>query len=215
MSLIDALTRRLAQRRLQRLLRNQFDSEALRRLFAERHDIVVGLYSYGCFDANRIARGTRIGRYCSFAPTAHVFNGNHGMEFLSLHPYLYNPALGVVAQETIRRTRCTFEDDVWVGHAAIVLPAVQTVGRGAVIGAGAVVTKDVPPYAVVAGNPATIRRYRFTPEVIQRIEATQWWQLDREQLADLIARQPDLAYRPAVSLPSDARAGRVASQESS
>ncbi|MBZ8140321.1 chloramphenicol acetyltransferase [Rubrivivax gelatinosus] len=197
MKLLNSLRLRLDQRRLRRLLADQFESAELRREFAQRHDIVVGLYSYGCFDATRIARGTRVGRYCSFAPTAAIFNGNHGMEFISLHPYLYNPALGVVARETIRRNRCVIEDDVWIGHNAVVLPSVSCIGRGAVIGAGTVVVADVPRYAVVVGNPGRVKRYRFTPEVIEQVEATRWWERDRAALADLVRSTPDLVYAPA------------------
>lgn len=194
--LLKAATGRLERMRLRKLLGNEFESMELRRLFEVRHGIRVGLYSYGCFDAGRIARNTQIGRYCSFAPTAYVFNGNHGLSFLSLHPYLYNPALAMVQRETIERSICVFEDDVWVGHNAILLPSVSRVGRGAVIAAGAVVTRDVPPYAIVAGNPAAIKRYRFEPDVIARIEETQWWMLNREQLAAWVRDKPDLVYGP-------------------
>ena len=194
--LTNVLRTRLERMRLRKMLSNEFESQKLRRFFAERYGIEVGLYSYGCFDTARIPRNTQIGRYCSFAPTSYVFNGNHGLDFLSLHPYLYNPALAVVETETIRRTVCVFEDDVWVGHHAIVLPSVKRVGRGAVIAAGAVVTRDVPAYAIVAGNPAMIKRYRFAPDVIARIEETRWWTLSREQLATLVRDKPDLAYGP-------------------
>lgn len=194
--LTSALRIRLERVRLRKLLANEFESQELRRFFAERYGITVGLYSYGCFDATRIPKNTQIGRYCSFAPTSYVFNGNHGLAFLSLHPYLYNPALGVVEKESIQRTVCVFEDDVWVGHHAIVLPSVRRVGRGAVIAAGAVVTRDVPAYAIVAGNPATIKRYRFEPEVIALIEETRWWTLSRDQLTAVVRDKPELAYGP-------------------
>ena len=62
------------------------------------------------------------------------------------------------------------------------LSGCKTIGNGAVIGAGAVVTKDVPPYAVVVGNPAKILRYRLTPEQIEKVEASKWWELDKNEL---------------------------------
>jgi acetyltransferase-like isoleucine patch superfamily enzyme len=181
---------------LRKHLSQQFTSEPLRRLFSERYKIDVGMYSYGCFDESRIARGVTIGRYCSFANTAHIFSGNHGIDFLSLHPYLYNVQLGCVESETIKRTRCVVEDDVWVGHAAIVLPQVELVGRGSVIGAGAVVTRNVPRYAIVAGNPARIVRFRFSEAVIDRIEATEWWKLPLSGLKALIKDHPDMVFCP-------------------
>ena len=188
----------LEKARLRWLGRDEFGSERLRRHFAERYGIEVGLYSYGCFDPQRIPRGTVIGRYCSFADTAHIFNADHGLGFLSLHPYLYNPALGMVAAETIERHACTVEDDVWVGHNAVILASARKIGRGAVIGAGAVVTGDVPPYTIMAGVPARAVRRRFDDATIRRIEESGWWMLDRTGLAELIRTRPDFVYRPSV-----------------
>ena len=184
--------------RLRWLRRDEFESERLRRHFAERYRIEVGLYSYGCFDPKRIPGGTVIGRYCSFADTAHLFNADHGLGFLSLHPYLYNPALGMVAAETIERHACTVEDDVWVGHNAAILASARTIGRGGVIGAGAVVTGDVPPYTIMAGVPARAVRRRFDDATIRRIEESRWWTLDRVGLAEMIRTRPDFVYRPSV-----------------
>lgn len=184
---------------LKRTTAREMESERLRRRFRERYGVEVGLYSYGCFDPRRIPAGTTIGRYCSFAPTAHIFNADHGLGFLSLHPYLYNPACGVVERETISRHACRVGDDVWVGHNATVLASVRRIGRGAVIAAGAVVTRDVDPYAIVAGVPATTRRLRFDPATIERIEASRWWELDRDRLRALIRDDPDFVYRPAAA----------------
>src|SRR3546814_5057005 len=100
------------------LRRKELDSVALRRLFADRYGIEVGLYSYGCFDPLRIPAGTVIGRYCSFATNAAILNANHGLGFIGLTPYLYLTSLGVVERETVARTRCTVSDDVWIGHNA-------------------------------------------------------------------------------------------------
>ncbi|MCY1458015.1 2,3,4,5-tetrahydropyridine-2,6-dicarboxylate N-acetyltransferase [compost metagenome] len=79
----------------------------------------------------------------------------------------------------------------------MILPSVDTVGRGAIVAAGAVVTKNVPRYAVVAGNPARIIKYRFTPEVIDRIEAMEWWRLEKDELRKIVVNDSDLAYSTA------------------
>lgn len=182
---------------LRTLRKRQFDSTLLRDIFRKRYGIEVGMYSYGCFCPQRIAAGTRIGRYCSIAETVRVLNGNHGLHFLTLHPFTYNTTLGVVDKETITRTRCVIEDDVWIGHNAMILPNVSRVGRGAVIAAGAVVTKDVAPYAIVAGNPARVLRMRFDEELIAQIEASRWWEWDKAELARQIRECPELVYQPA------------------
>lgn len=191
------LSRLVEKVRLRLLRRREMDSLALRRHFAARYGIEVGLYSYGCFDPMRIPAGTVIGRYCSIAPNAVILNANHGVGFLGLTPYFYMPHLGVVDRETVPRTRCTVSDDVWIGHNAVILASVRSIGRGAVIGAGAVVTRDVPDYAIVTGVPAKVARLRFDPDTIARIEATRWWDGTPDDLRRLVVDNPELAFEPA------------------
>lgn len=73
-------------------------------------------------------------------------------------------------------------NDVWIGLEAVILPGI-TIADGAVIAAGAVVTKDVPPYAVVGGNPATILKFRFCPEIIAALLQIRWWDWTDEKIA--------------------------------
>ena len=159
-------------------------SETLRRIFRQHHGIDAGLYSYGCFRPDQVPSGTVIGRYCSFAQGATVFNANHPLDHRSLHPFFYNPAFGYVREEQIERGQLRIGHDVWVGRNAMITPRVRQIGNGAVIGAGAVVTRDVPAYAIVAGNPARIVRYRFGPKVREELEASRWWELPIEQLTE-------------------------------
>lgn len=177
-------------------LRNQYESVKLRNIFKEKYSIEIGMYSYGCFDINRIPRGTKIGRYCSFAPQVRIFNGNHGLKFISLHPYLYNPSLGLVTSEKIDRYSCIIEDDVWFGFGAILTPSATYIGRGAVIAAGSVVTKPVPRYAIVAGNPAKVIRYRFPDEVVDKIENSEWWNKSKDELKLSIDNEPEFMFNP-------------------
>jgi carbonic anhydrase/acetyltransferase-like protein (isoleucine patch superfamily) len=85
---------------------------------------------------------------------------------------------------------------VWVSHNVTITPGCKHIGRGAVIGAGAVVTKDVPAYAIVVGMPASVVRYRFEPETQAAIEASRWWELSKAELRDLVRRAPDTVMRP-------------------
>jgi virginiamycin A acetyltransferase len=159
-------------------------SKTLREIYNIYHGIEVGMYSYGgCFFEEGIRPGTIIGRYCSFANKVYIYNGNHPIRHKSMHPFFYEPFLGYVETEMISRTRQSIGNDVWIGNNAIILPSVSTVGDGAVIGAGSVVTKNVPPFAIVAGNPARIIRYRFTDERIQEIKDSRWWDKEIWELA--------------------------------
>jgi acetyltransferase-like isoleucine patch superfamily enzyme len=161
-------------------------SLTLRRIFKKYYAIEVGLFSSGgCFvpgNLNAGPQGIKIGRYCSFALSMHSFNANHPMNLISSHALFYNPALGFVDRDIVPRTRLEIGNDVWIGYNAIILSTVKTIGDGAVIGAGAVVNQNVPPYAVVVGNPARVVRYRFGTETIQALQASRWWENSPQEL---------------------------------
>lgn len=176
--------------------RNEAESPWLRRHFAERYDIRIGLYSYGCFDRWRIPLKTRIGRYCSFAKTARILDANHPLEALTTHPMLYERRFGVVDRDLMDPPPIIVEDDVWFSHNATATPSCKFIGRGAVIGAGAVVTKDVPRYAIMAGIPARQIGTRFEPALIEAIEASQWWLNDKATLKDWLSRDRDAVMNP-------------------
>lgn len=177
----------------------QYESEALRRRFRARHDIDIGLYTFGAFDRWRVPPGTRIGRYCSIAGSVRLVEADHPIDQLTTHPFLYLPRFGFVDRHGIVAPPQTIEDDVWIGHNATILPGCTRIGRGAVIGAGSIVTADVAPYSVIAGVPAKLIRFRFAESVRAAIEATRWWELDKQALAagltaaPAFARQPDAA----------------------
>jgi len=127
---------------IERLEKGQMRSKTLRRIFLYYHGIEIGMYSYGgCFDPVLIRAKTKIGRYCSFAGGGGRFNGNHPMEFRSMHPFFYSPDFGDVQKELVHKCELVTGNDVWVGQNAIILSSVKRIGDGAVIGAGAVVTK--------------------------------------------------------------------------
>jgi acetyltransferase-like isoleucine patch superfamily enzyme len=151
-------------------------SLTLRDIMRKYHGVDIGLYTAGApFVPWAFRPGTKIGRFCSIFTTVRAFNANHPMNLKSTHAIFYNPALGLVSGDLIERLPVAIGNDVLVGHNAIILPSVRTIGDGAVIGAGSVVHEDVPPYAVVVGHPGRIVRYRFNKEVIADLLASRWW----------------------------------------
>lgn len=158
-------------------------SVTLRKIFSVYHDINIGMYSYGgCFSTENIAPGTVIGRYCSFARNVYVYTRNHPVNWKSTHPFFFNSNLGIVEQDMISRSKITIGNDVWIGMNVVILPSVSVVGDGAVIGAGSIVTKDIPPYAVVAGNPAKIIKYRFREDSTEKLLESYWWNRSIDEL---------------------------------
>ena len=161
----------------------EFFSETLRLIFKEYHGIAVGLYTHGgCFNIGSYHPHTSFGRYCSIARTARAFNRNHPLEFKSTHAFVFNPHLGCCQSDPLEYIPLKVGSDVWIGHNAIVMPHVESIGHGAVIAAGAVINKNIPPYGVAVGNPARVVRYRFPDHVIKDLLASEWWERPMEDL---------------------------------
>ncbi len=178
-----SVLRRLVLKALYKMQKNEIDNAPLRRIFKKHHNITIGEYTYGgCFDAERIPPGTTIGRFCSFASEVMIIPSDHLIFAVSTHPFLFKPDFGVVERDPRPRLHLTIGHDVWVGYRVTILPSVREIGHGAVLAAGAVVTRDVPAYAVVAGVPAKIVKYRFDEKTISRILASRWWDWPQEKI---------------------------------
>jgi len=163
------------------------------------HSLVLGAFSYQvsgyCFAA-------RIGRYCSFGEEVQIGRQNHPLTWASTSPafYVHDRLFDLDGgfegagdyhsyrfknSEPPTRVRVTtIGNDVWIGHGAYVCAGV-TIGDGAIVAAHSVVSRDVPPYAVVAGNPAVIKRYRLPPELIAAMQSGRWWRFAPWQLTHL------------------------------
>jgi len=101
-------------------------------------------------------------------------------------PTFYESAVSRNSDLTIR-----IGNDVWVGEKSLIMDGI-TIGDGAIIGTRAVITKDVPPYAVVVGNPSVIKKYRFTPEQIESLLKIKWWDWDREIIRERVEDFKDI-----------------------
>ena len=158
-------------------------SVTLRRIFKDYHQIEIGMYTYGgCFNRHTVRGNIKIGRYCSIADGVYILNANHPLRFRSTYPFYILRGLEHVEKKLIVRRNKDIGNDVWIGQNAIILPAVKRIGDGAVIGAGSVVTQDVPDFAIVAGNPARVIRYRFDEKTIDRLKEEKWWEKDIDEL---------------------------------
>lgn len=179
--------RAVTLRALNRLEGGEVYSETLRDIFRRYHGVNVGAYTHGgCFVPHQFGRNTTIGRYTSVARSAFGATLDHPTGFKGMHGFFFNSSLGYTDRER-EYASLSIGNDVWLGHNSVISSSVRRIGDGAVVGAGAVVFKDVPPYAVVVGNPGRVVRFRFEPEVIERLLAEQWWERDIKDLAPGIA----------------------------
>ncbi len=151
----------------------------------------IGRMSY-LSEYAQLCRGSSLGKFCSVARFVEIGPIEHPTDYLSTHPFQYSTHHFSGQPDWDNMERCTFAEapgamvghDVWVGRHAIIKRGV-TVGHGAIIAAGAVVTKDVPPYAVVGGVPAQIIRYRFAADIVDRLLVVKWWDRPLDALSGL------------------------------
>jgi len=114
--------------------------------------------------------GLIIGKYCSIAANVTIMlGGNHRYDWITTYPFsVIWPAYSYIKGHPKSKGFVVIGNDVWIGRNAMIMSGVH-IGDGAVVGAGSIITKDVPPYAIVAGNPAKVVRYRFNEDQIERL----------------------------------------------
>lgn len=162
-------------------------SRTLRRICSHYHKVHVGMYTQGAWHVpGMIDENTTVGRYSSIASSTRILNWNHPIHLKSTHPFFFDPFFGFVKKLDVHWFHLNIGNDVWIGHNAVIMPHVREIGDGAVVGAGSVVHKDVPPYAVVVGNPARVVRFRFPEEKIRQLLEEKWWEKDIEELASSV-----------------------------
>lgn len=115
-----------------------------------------------------------IGSFSSIGQNVIIQDSSHRLDKISTYFMNRNIFGGNISKDVFSKGPITLGEDVWVGSNAVILPNV-TIGRGAVIGAGSIVTKNVPKYAIAVGNPAKVVGQRFEQDVIDSLEKSQWW----------------------------------------
>ncbi|OCW56675.1 CatB-related O-acetyltransferase [Hoeflea olei] len=162
-------------------------------------NITIGAFSYYSGDhtpadyASEIApylypgapEQLRIGRFCQIAAGCRFItaSANHAMSGFSTFPFAVfkQELIGAYAKEIGGQRDTVIGNDVWLGFESVVMPGVS-IGNGVIVASRAVVTRDVPDYAVVAGNPARVVRRRFDPDTIRRLLAVAWWDWPVERI---------------------------------
>lgn len=143
---------------------------------------------YAYCDRQSDIANTTLGKFANIAAMTRIGPTDHPMDHASLHHFLYRSSYywddaeddaDFFARRSARRT--VIGPDTWIGHGAIVKPDV-TLGAGSIVASGAVVTRDVPPYMIVAGTPASPLRPRFAPAIADRLMALSWWDWGHDRL---------------------------------
>lgn len=177
------ITRQIDKKKWARKNANNFTQ--LEAIEGDSMDVVsVGMGTYGGIRVLAHACSSKliIGAFCSIAPNVvFILGSEHPVSHLSTYPFKVQ-YLGQ-AHEAGTKGDIVVEDDVWIGYGATILSGVH-IGQGAVVAAGAVVSKDVPPYAIVGGVPAKVIRYRFCPEVIEFLLTLDYGALDEQMIRE-------------------------------
>ncbi|XHH08160.1 MAG: CatB-related O-acetyltransferase [Candidatus Bathyarchaeia archaeon] len=168
--------------------------------------IPLGKHSYGAPKIEGagnflpyLMRGSSVGNYCSLGSNVtFAFYGRHDYDLTTTYPFFAfydkchidsstNPAFkkGFFDGSKIPATPITVENDVWIGNDVTIRHGI-TVGNGAVVAMNSLVVKDVPPYAIVGGNPAKIIKYRFKPYQIAALLKVSWWDWPDEKVAQML-----------------------------
>lgn len=155
-------------------------------MLAERYpEFDIGVGSYGDIEVHRFGEATTltIGKYCSLADGVQIMlGGGHRTEWVTTYPFSALDAQHkIISGHPVSKGSVVIGNDVWIGREAMILSGVM-IGDGAVVGARSVVARDVPPYAIIAGNPAQVIRFRFSENQRAALKRIAWWDWPRERI---------------------------------
>jgi len=166
--------------------------KSLLQLRYPEYDIGQGTYGMPEVIANGFGerKHLHIGKYCSIARGVTIHLGSeHRPDWATTYPFnIYWPDGRHIKGHPLSKGDVVIGNDVWVATEALILSGV-TIGDGAIIGARAVVSRDVAPYTIVAGNPAKLIRARFDPQTVARFTEIKWWDWPKEKIVRAL---PDL-----------------------
>lgn len=144
--------------------------------------VEVGAYTYT--GANTIIKQANIGKFCSISWNVSIAGNVHDYNEAAIHPFARLKSFGFINENLGMDSKTIIiGNDVWIGMNACILPGI-CIGDGAIVGAGSVVTKDVPPYMIVAGNPAKPLKARFSDDIIKALQKASWWDWPEEVIAE-------------------------------
>lgn len=164
--------------------------------------VTVGSDSY--IVSGFIRKGVVIGRFCSIGREVTIGTGHHDINSISTSPFFKSKVSTLKLADKNKRIRVLIGNDVWIGDKAVIMSGV-TIGHGAVIAAGSIVTKDVPSYSIFAGVPAKFIRDRFSIEVQEKLLDIKWWEFQRDLLKDIDGADLPKAIEYLSSLSDDKR----------
>jgi acetyltransferase-like isoleucine patch superfamily enzyme len=149
------------------------------RKYSKYPNLKIGDWTYGQpqIRSRRDGGTLKIGKFCSFAPGVKIFLGReHRTDWITTYPFnaFFKEVAPYYSEYSRTKGDVIIGNDAWIATDAIILSGVE-IGNGAVIGARSVVTKDVAPYSIVAGNPAKFIRFRFDEETINNLQEIAWW----------------------------------------